>query len=126
MRHIARIGESPIVTTSRDGHITIKQHAGTWLLDDDDILRFFETESKLRWVTASSKAHRAAGMTRPSLKGYILAYEAIEKAVDAGQIGHIRTVTYTKVALTDPGFDWAYEADHSDLVGEADGDPTAL
>ena len=114
MRHIARIGESPIVTTSRDGHITIKQHAGTWLLEDDDIVRFFEAESKLQWVIATRREQRATGTPAPSLKGYMMAYEAIVRAIGEGQIKVVHTITYTKVALTDPGydrwFDYALEA----------------
>jgi hypothetical protein len=105
MRHIARIGESPIVTTSRDGHITIKQHAGTWMLEDDDIVRFFEAENKVRWVIDTRSALRATGTPTPSLKGYMMAYEAIVRAIGEGQIKVVHTVTYTKVALTDPGYD---------------------
>jgi hypothetical protein len=93
------------VTTSRDGHITIKQHDGTWLLEDDDIVRFFEAENKLVWCRDSLQAHRAEGIKAPRLKGYALAYDAIVSAVGDGRITEVRTITYTKVALTDPGYD---------------------
>ena len=109
MKHIARVGESPIVTTSRDGHITIKQHAGTWMLEDDDIVRFFEAESKLSWCVASRRAHRAEGTKVPRLGAYTLAYDAIVSAVGDGRITEVRTITYTKVALTDPGFDRMFD-----------------